>query len=730
MPKDEARLTKSELEIVEQYIKHLKPKELTNTELKKNYFLNREVESKSEREKLPEFKIIKGLVSRPNDYLNTLQAKPLDLKQFDKWTRSHGGLGSSKFSNHNLINIQNVKNLKLAWTYNASKDKNDKWRAVQTNPIFAEGSLYLTTPKNSLVSLNPVSGKLNWEYFPRDRTTPVARRGITYWKGKLIFTEGFEVVCLHANSGQPVKDFAKEGRAHIGRSLGAPVITEYSTIIATLVDTPSAVISIDSKTGKKKWLTNLNDGYNSAEGASPWSGFSYDKERDLIFVQTGNPRPAFIGVNRHGPNNYSNSVVALSGKDGSIVWSHQEISHGLWDLDIPSPPALTQINVKNKKIDVVAIATKIGNLLLLERSSGTPVFDYHLRKVPSSVVPGEKTSAYQPELLSPEPFSSSIFNQNDITDITKKDHDFVKWKTRNSNFGFLIPPEVGRTFVYHGINGGAEYAGVAINHINQTLYVTSNQIPFMAHLFFRLNKQIPADVDKIDLYQKKCSSCHGIDREGVYLKLPEAIEKPIKFIPSLIGLTLTRNKDRLLNFESLKTAHKYIQEFSITEEERIKLVNSFSTLDNYLKENQLLDLGFSWHQLLDTTDLPASKPPWGKITAYNLNTGKIIWSKPFGEYEHLRKEGVPKTGQPNYGGLITTAGDLVFASGTIDGKFTAFNAKNGKELWSYQLPASSAAPPITYKVNNEQYVTIIASGGKYHNFNDRSFKILTFKLKK
>jgi quinoprotein glucose dehydrogenase len=116
-------------------------------------------------------------------------------------------------------------------------------------------------------------------------------------------------------------------------------------------------------------------------------------------------------------------------------------------------------------------------------------------------------------------------------------------------------------------------------------------------------------------------------------------------------------------------------------------------------------------QFLDQEGYPAVKPPWGTLSAINLNTGELIWKIPLGEYAALKKRGLPPTGTQNFGGTIVTAGGLVFVGATKDEKFRAIDKNTGKILWETTLPAGGYATPSTYEVDGKQYVVIAAGGG-------------------
>jgi quinoprotein glucose dehydrogenase len=118
-----------------------------------------------------------------------------------------------------------------------------------------------------------------------------------------------------------------------------------------------------------------------------------------------------------------------------------------------------------------------------------------------------------------------------------------------------------------------------------------------------------------------------------------------------------------------------------------------------------------YFRFLDPDGYPAVKPPWGTLSAIDLNRGELAWQIPLGEYPELRRRGMPPTGTENFGGSIVTAGGLVFIGGTKDRKFRAFDKDTGKLLWETELETGGNATPCTYEAGGKQYVVIAAGGG-------------------
>ena len=293
-----------------------------------------------------------------------------------------------------LINKDNAKNLSVAWTFLA-----DEVQDIQANPVVADGVIYTPISGGYIAAINGSNGKLIWKSTHYGKFA--ARRGLIYWPGKgnnssrIIFSNRKKLISLNAKDGKEIKTFGNKGKTRSGLNVMTPVIYKGNIIIASW---DHAIEAYDLMSGKIKWkikfkkkIYERNGGikYNN-KGANPWSGISLDKERGLLFITTGNPHAYFDGTQRPGQNRYSNSIIAIDLNNKKILWDFQETSHDIWNHDISGIPILTKIKKNGHYIDVVVTPTKLANTIILDRLTGLPIFDFRLRKAPSSKTPGEK----------------------------------------------------------------------------------------------------------------------------------------------------------------------------------------------------------------------------------------------------------------------------------------------------------------------------------------------------
>lgn len=571
---------------------------------------------------------------------NLTLSNGMNLNNQESWKRSHGNHSSNKFSNLEMINTNNVKDLDIAWTYTFEK-KGD----IPGNPIYFNGVVYLSSTEKSLVALNAANGEKIWEHQTEGLA---ARRGLIIneeEKSKIYFCDQKNLISLYASNGQTVKNFGKKGKIKLKKKCQiTPVIIDDKIIIGTFEPSIEVYDLLKGELLWKFYLKEKNKEYfryggkrHDYSGGNPWGGISADLERKILYVSTGNAGRFYEGTNRPGDNKYSNSLLAIDIENRKLLWEFQEIQHDIWNYDIASPPILTSIKVKDKNIDVVVVPTKFGNTLVLDRVSGNSIFSYKKKKVPLSTVPGEKTSFYQKVFDLPEPFSKQYFKSTDITDISEERHQYVKDMIKDATYGFFVPNSIDKKNIIY--KGGAQWMGASIDNRKGIMYVPSNDVP------------------------------------------------------NLIWLEKTS------------------------------------------EDNVYYEYSMHWEFINDQFGHPGSKPPWGNLTAINLSTGKKIWQIPFGEYEELTEKNIPITGTFNYGGVTGTAGNLLFATGTLDNKIRAYDSTNGDELWSFKLPYSGSSPPTIFEFNEEQYVLVPATGSTtmksaYPEISKYGNKIFAFKLKK
>lgn len=673
------------------------------------------IEDAAERAKLPEYQIEPAAAPHERTPANGYP-KP---STFLTWERSHGDNTSSRFSLLNQVNRTTVKQLEVAWTYHSGDGSGN----IQCNPVIVGDRLFTPTPGGYLVALNAATGKEIWRFKPELSSRRAgladapARRGLVYWAGdsvaspRLLFTASRWIYAVHPADGSPVREFGEDGRAVLecaGTVAGA--VFKHVFIVPGF---ERDVFGFDVRTGKQLWRFHTipkagefgAETWDSPEqGANCWGGMSLDEQRGVAYVTTGSPKPDFLGMGHRGQNLFANCVIALDALTGARLWHFQEVRHDIWDWDLPAAPVLVTVNGGGKKIDAVAAVTKLGNTLLLDRLTGKPLFPFRLRRAPTSRLPGEMTWPYQPDPEIPEPLVRQHFRLEDVTQRSEEATDAVMRIVSRSNYGWFEAFEEAKPTILFNEHGGAEWTGAASDPRTGRIYVSLNEIPW--HITVFRDDEEPRRPDQTPtagevVYQTNCAQCHGPDRRG----MTQA--------PPLVGLRHRKSeKEVLMLLETGKGAmpsHPYLA----TEQKQVLLDFLFlrDLADSAGRIQQARWTFGGWQKLLDNEGYPGCTPPWGSLACLDLNSGRIIWKVPLGEYEELTRQGFRKTGTENFGGASVTAGGLVFVSGTRDNKIRAFDAETGQELWSYKLPFHGTAPPAIYSVQERQFVFLPATGG-------------------
>jgi len=679
-------------------------------------------------------------------FVGCSQQDPSTMGAFEDWKVSLGDKFSSQYSHLDQITSENVADLEVAWIYRSGDLTEGKNTQIQCNPIVIDGILYGSTPTMMVVALNAATGELIWEFDPKPAfNVPVTvNRGVTFWRegeeSRLFFSAGSYLFALDPKTGGLVPEFGDKGKVSLKEGLGdwaqnlyvistSPgIIYQDKIIVGTRVSenndaAPGYIRAFNVKSGAVDWVFHTipkpgeygydtwpADAYARAGGANSWAGMSLDEERGMVFLPTGSASFDFWGGNRHGDNLFANSVIALNAGTGERIWHFQTVRHDMWDRDIPAPPNLVTVNHGGKQVDAVAQVTKTGLIFLFDRETGEPMFPIDEMEIPPSDLLGELTANSQPIPRLPPPFVRQVFTDAEVTDISKASTDYVTEKLQGLSYGHMFtPPSTEGTVIFPGFDGGAEWGGSAFDPSTGWLYVNANEMPWILTMVPTYNLE-NMSVGKSS-YISNCSMCHGPDLggdpTGTYPALTEVGENLTDIEISEI---LEKGKGRMPGFKHLKA------------EERTAIISYITQTEEANEDLHQIGMASNkatvpythtgYNRFFDQEGYPAVKPPWGTLNAIDLNSGKIVWKVPLGEFEELTARGIPQTGTENYGGPVVTAGGLVFIGGSKDEYFRVFDKKTGAELWKYKLPAGGYATPAVYAVDGKQYVVIAAGGGK------------------
>jgi len=709
--------------------------------------------------------------------------------KYTTWASYGGSKENIHYSALTGIDTSNVRQLQAAWEYH-TKD-GDSSSQIQVNPLIIDDILYGVSPRLRLFALDAVTGHNKWVFDPAHpipgdslKIAINACRGLAYYKGsmedqRLFYGAGSYLFCIDAMTGTPVKDFGKGGKIDLHNDLGRDVKDLYVTsttpgiiykdliIIGTRVAedaaaAPGHIRAYDVHTGRLRWIFHTipypgekgyetwedKEAYKHIGGANTWSGFSLDEEKGIVFAPIGSASYDFYGGKRIGDDLFANSVVALNAATGERVWHFQTVHHDIWDRDPPTAPVLVTLHKDGKKIEAVAQVTKSGFIFLLDRATGQPVYPVEERPVPTATgLEGEKTSPTQPFPTVLKPFARQSLTETDLNTLVP-DSSYQDLKKRLAGYktgNMFNPPSEEGTVIFPGFDGGAEWGGPSYDPETGLLYVNASEMPWVLTMVktqttgwtsYPPRSALSSAATRAPLtkgeaaralYTANCMSCHGPDRQGG------------GNIPSLIGINKKYTVDSLLTLVS--SGRRMMPAFKQLSPEEKEALAAF-ILDKTAQQRQLFTNikktpedpyykmpynNTGYNKFLTKEGYPAVSPPWGTLTAIDLQTGRVAWKDTLGDYPEFKAKGI-HTGTENYGGSVVTAGGLLFIAATSDAKFRAFNKRTGQLLWETDLPAAGFATPSVYAVDGRQYIVIACGGGKLHKRSGDSY--IAFALPK
>jgi quinoprotein glucose dehydrogenase len=620
------------------------------------------------------------------------------------WGFYGGDAFGQRYSSLDEINRDNVAHLEVAWTYRTGELGAGFARAgklaFEATPVLAFGSLYLETPTNIVIALDPESGRERWRFDPHiDRAgqySEATSRGVTVWEesdarhqgpcAHRVFTGTLDarLIALDADTGKPCADFGSGGQIDLThgvriRDRGAylvtspPVIRGGVLIIGSAIgdnratDVERGVIrGFDVRTGALRWTFDpLPDSpshpaafeWDATQAAgtgagNAWGVMSVDEDHGLVLVPTGSPSPDFYGGTRLGSNRFANSLLALDTNTGKLVWHQQLVHHDLWDFDLAAQPVLVDVELQGIPVPAVIQATKSGMLFVFERTKGRPLFPITERAVPRSQVPGEQAAPTQPFSSLPSLVSERPLDPNDAWGVTFWDRGKCRQLiASHRNEGIYTPPDPRGTIMRPGYMGGVDWGGIAFDARRQRVFAAVNHLPMVVTLL------PPARLEQ-DVHSGQYPNSEFARQSGT----PYAMRR---------------------------------------------------------------------EPLLSPWGLPCTPPPWGSLVSVDLRRSRIVWQVPLGSTEGIGPWFAPTRnfGMPNMGGPIATAGELVFVGAAMDSYLRAFDQETGRELWKYHLPAGGQSTPMTYRAGrDERQFVVISAGGHGGLGTPRGDYVIAFAL--
>ena len=639
-----------------------------------------------------------------------------------EWPTYTADLAGTRYRPLDQINASNFNDLEIAWRIKTDNFGNRPEYKLEGTPLMINGVLYATAgSRRAAIALDAATGELLWihgeQEGARGGAAPrqLSGRGLAYWsdgKEERIFyvTPGYKLICLDAKTGMRIATFGNKGELDLKQDddqqilpdlttgeigiQSAPVVAKDTVIIGAAFRegmTPKSmrnnkgyVRGFNVRTGKRLWIFHTipkkgEFGYDTWQNGSAeytgntgvWTQITIDEQLGLVYLPVESPTNDFYGGHRQGNNLFGETLVCVDLKTGQRKWHFQLVHHPLWDMDISSAPILVDIDVDGKPVKAVAQPTKQGFLYVFDRITGKPVWPMEEQKVEAGTVPGEWYSPTQPIPSKPPAYSRNGVAIDDLIDFTPDLRERAKAIASKYKLGPVYTPPAESK-----IEGplGTLTVGTASGGTNW---------PGGSY-----------DPETHTVYVFACNAC----AEPIGLvRSPKEISD-MNYIAGTAGqeVAILRGPGENAGADSPMPSKK-------------------GPRNTYVPMN--------------VDGLPLLKPPYGTISAINLDKGEIAWQIAHGEtpdvvrnHAALKGMNIPRTGQETYniGTLVTKT--LVIAG---DGQVTttadhprgamlrAYDKKTGKEVGAVYMPAPQSGSPMTYMVNGKQYIVVAVSGGAY-----------------
>jgi quinoprotein glucose dehydrogenase len=661
-----------------------------------------------------------------------------------EWPYYTADLKGTKYSPLDQINASNFNKLEVAWRFKTDHLGPRPEYKLEGTPLMVKGTVYATGgTRRSVVSLDAKTGEVNWVYSLREGNRAaiaprqLSGRGVSYWTDgrgdeRVVFvTTGYRLIELNAKTGQPVAGFGKAGIIDLkeGMVIGTnqqidletgeaglhstPLVVKDTIIVGSAFkegmtvtthnNTKGLVRAYDARTGKLMWTFNTiprpgefgnetweNGSWANNGNTGVWTQMTVDEELGLVYLPVETPSSDFYGGHRPGDNLFAESLVCVDLKTGKRKWHFQIVHHPIWDHDLSSAPILADINVNGQAIKAVALPTKQAFLYVFDRVTGKPVWPIEERPVPQSDVPGEKTSPTQPFPTKPPAYARNALNvPDDLIDFTPEMRAQAKDQiSRYKNGPIYLPPIIGdgkgliAAMELGNAAGGTNWPGAGYDPETHTFYSQAGN----SSLFPLSLRTPPAGFSDIRYVMGRNDTEFRIsdgpgfgtaaDAPQQQKQRPVAAAKPAAAAP----------KPEAPKPPATEPGGLTVQGLSII------------------------------------------KPPYGVVSAIDLDRGELKWQVPFGEtpdvvrnHPALKGLNIPNTGQGGSVGILVTKTLVVVGDTQVTttpqhprgAMLRAYDKATGAQVGAVLMPAPQSGSPMTYSVDGKQYIIVAVSGGAY-----------------
>jgi len=673
-----------------------------------------------------------------------------------EWTHYTADVRGSKYSPLEQINGSNFNKLEVAWRFKTDSLGPRPEYKLEGTPLMIKGVLYTTAgTRRSVVALDAKSGELMWAYSLREGNRAaiaprqLSGRGVSYWTDgrgddRILFvTTGYRLVALNAHTGQPIPSFGTNGivdlkvgvvygnRQPIDLETGeiglhaTPTVAKdvvlvgssfkEGTQVITHNNTKGLVRAFDVRTGKPLWTFNTiprpgefgnetweNDSWAVNGNAGVWTQITVDEDAGLVYLPVEDPTSDQYGGHRPGNNLFADSLVCVDLRTGVRKWHFQVAHHPIWDYDLSSAAILADITVNGRAIKAVALPSKESFLYVFDRITGQPVWPIEERPVPQSDVPGEKTAPTQPFPTKPPAYARQAVTVDELINFTPALRAEALEAVKKYRMGPMFLPAVVskvdgpiQSITIGTLGGGTNWPGSSYDPETHTVYAQAAN----------------AGVSLLGLVE------------------PPKGFSDIRYVAGVAGRPFRINEGpgfgSAADAPKLSSSQQKLKELGVAVEEPAAPAAAPAPAPAAGGAPAPAGGGGGG---LNVQGLPIVKPPYGVLSAINLDRGDLVFQVPHGDtpdavrnHPALRGLNIPKTGQQGSVGLMVTKTLVILGDPQVTttpehprgAMLRAYNKQTGAQVGAVWMPAPQSGSPMTYSVDGKQYIIVAVSGGSY-----------------